>query len=174
MNRAQSRAVASSLADFKQWVPDHDGTGALFKATRDAPLPTLELDSTDGMIYQPMDVIDKKAQHWHKLWTSSQDISMDTVSATFRRIKEATFPGDFPEITTSDIRGALRRMKPRAGQGLDRLSPTDLDRLPDAALAALASLFVMTEESCTWPWQLLPVLGRPLPKKSSGDRIIGL
>eukprot|EP00959_Pyramimonas_sp_CCMP1952_P038999 816859-Pyramimonas_sp.AAC.1 len=69
MNRAQSRAVASSLADFKQWVSDRDGTGALFKAAEDAPLPTLELDSTDGMIYQPMDVIDKKAQHWHKLWT---------------------------------------------------------------------------------------------------------
>eukprot|EP00959_Pyramimonas_sp_CCMP1952_P368536 7719680-Pyramimonas_sp.AAC.1 len=120
-----------------------------------------------------MDVIDKKAQHWHKLWTSSQDISMDTVSATFRRIKEATFPGDLPEITTNDIRGTLRRMKPRAGQGLDRLSPTDLDRLPDAALAAIA--FVMVEESCKWPWPWqLPVLGRLLPRKSSGDRTIGL
>ena len=146
----------------------------LFRATKDSPIPTTEIDTAAGVLFQPMDFIDNKAAHWHKLWTSTQDISMGKITNTFRRIKEATFPGDLPDIEMGDIRTALRRMKPRSGKGLDRLSPTDLDRLPEEALSSLASLFMMIGECCTWPWQLLPVLGRLLPKKSSGDRIIGL
>eukprot|EP00959_Pyramimonas_sp_CCMP1952_P241868 5055622-Pyramimonas_sp.AAC.1 len=65
-------------------------------------------------------------------------------------------------------------MKSRAGLGIDRLTPLDSERLPDCALDELAGIFETIEATCTWPWQLLVVLGRLLPKKSSGDRVIGL
>eukprot|EP00959_Pyramimonas_sp_CCMP1952_P095115 1989012-Pyramimonas_sp.AAC.1 len=66
-------------------------------------------------------------------------------------------------------------MEARAGQGIDRLSQLDLERLPDEALSELAELFNMFEECQTWPWQLMGVLGRLLPLKAEGQfRVIGL
>eukprot|EP00959_Pyramimonas_sp_CCMP1952_P056290 1175762-Pyramimonas_sp.AAC.1 len=59
--------------------------------------------------------------------------------------------------------------------GLDRLSPIDLERLPDAALTELAQLYNMFEECQTWPWQLMGVVGKLLAKKTVGQfRVIGL
>eukprot|EP00959_Pyramimonas_sp_CCMP1952_P333677 6987959-Pyramimonas_sp.AAC.1 len=65
-------------------------------------------------------------------------------------------------------------MKGRAGMGVDMLSPLDFERLPDEALAELVLLYQACECHLVWPGQILLILGRLLPKKSNGDRIIGL
>eukprot|EP00959_Pyramimonas_sp_CCMP1952_P378069 7919716-Pyramimonas_sp.AAC.1 len=65
-------------------------------------------------------------------------------------------------------------MKGRAGMGVDMLSPLDFERLPDEALAELVLLYQACEYHLVWPGQILLILGRLLPQKSNGDRIIGL
>eukprot|EP00959_Pyramimonas_sp_CCMP1952_P013939 294860-Pyramimonas_sp.AAC.1 len=65
-------------------------------------------------------------------------------------------------------------MKTKAGLGVDRLTPIDFERLPDSALEELSGIYEAIEASVSWPWQLLVCLGRLLPKKSSGDRVIGI
>ena len=65
-------------------------------------------------------------------------------------------------------------MKARAGQGIDQMSPVDIQRLPDVGVEQLTSLFEACESQMTWPWQVLMILGRLLAKKSGGDRVIGL
>eukprot|EP00959_Pyramimonas_sp_CCMP1952_P002527 52123-Pyramimonas_sp.AAC.1 len=59
-------------------------------------------------------------------------------------------------------------MKARAGLGVDRLSLLDFERLPECAITELVALFTAIEESLTWPWQSLLVIGRFLAKKSGG------
>eukprot|EP00959_Pyramimonas_sp_CCMP1952_P185201 3872610-Pyramimonas_sp.AAC.1 len=58
--------------------------------------------------------------------------------------------------------------------GVDVLSPTDVERLPDVALDELARMYGVIEETLTWPSQLGLTIGRMIPKKASGDRVIGL
>eukprot|EP00959_Pyramimonas_sp_CCMP1952_P086519 1809726-Pyramimonas_sp.AAC.1 len=65
-------------------------------------------------------------------------------------------------------------MKPRAGLGVDRLTPMDVQRLPLSARAELVDFYNQVEDQLTWPWQLLIVEGRLLPKKAQGDRVIGI
>eukprot|EP00959_Pyramimonas_sp_CCMP1952_P452074 9465050-Pyramimonas_sp.AAC.1 len=65
-------------------------------------------------------------------------------------------------------------MKPRAGMGVDRLAPCDIERLPDAGVAELCALFAAIEYLLVWPVQTMLVLGRLLPQKLNGDRVIGL
>eukprot|EP00959_Pyramimonas_sp_CCMP1952_P187029 3911116-Pyramimonas_sp.AAC.1 len=60
-----------------------------------------------------------------------------------------------PPLTADDVRGALKRMKARAGMGIDRLSPLDFERPPDCAIEDLVNLFTDIEASLTWPWQPL-------------------
>eukprot|EP00959_Pyramimonas_sp_CCMP1952_P278780 5828887-Pyramimonas_sp.AAC.1 len=54
------------------------------------------------------------------------------------------------------------------------MTPTDFERLPDSALAELAIRFEACELYGCWPGQVSLIIGRMLPKKVSGDRIIGL
>eukprot|EP00959_Pyramimonas_sp_CCMP1952_P251040 5246873-Pyramimonas_sp.AAC.1 len=56
-------------------------------------------------------------------------------------------------LDVADVRAALARMKARAGLGIDRLSPTDIERLPDEGIQCLCDLFHMIEEGLSWPWQ---------------------
>eukprot|EP00959_Pyramimonas_sp_CCMP1952_P466771 9490520-Pyramimonas_sp.AAC.1 len=51
--------------------------------------------------------------------------------------------------------------------GVDFVTPLDLERLPDCAIAELALVFEACEQCLCWPAQLLLILGRMLPKKSS-------
>eukprot|EP00959_Pyramimonas_sp_CCMP1952_P162922 3406008-Pyramimonas_sp.AAC.1 len=57
---------------------------------------------------------------------------------------------------------------------VDRLSSHDLLRLPDEALQGLSALLSVCEATQTWPHQMLLTIGTLLPKKVSGDRIIGM
>eukprot|EP00959_Pyramimonas_sp_CCMP1952_P129505 2708204-Pyramimonas_sp.AAC.1 len=65
-------------------------------------------------------------------------------------------------------------MKARAGLGVDRLSPTDFERLPQEGLQDTCDLFAMVEEGLTWPWQVMCMIGGLLAKRSGGDRVTGL
>eukprot|EP00959_Pyramimonas_sp_CCMP1952_P388825 8146731-Pyramimonas_sp.AAC.1 len=65
-------------------------------------------------------------------------------------------------------------MKPSPAMGVDRLCSLDVDRLPDIALAELAALLALCEQHQVWPHQILITIGTLLPKKSNGDRVIGL
>eukprot|EP00959_Pyramimonas_sp_CCMP1952_P319638 6688304-Pyramimonas_sp.AAC.1 len=46
--------------------------------------------------------------------------------------------------------------------------------MPDIALTGLSQLYAVIEETLVWPVQLGLTSGRLLPKKVSGDRVIGL
>eukprot|EP00959_Pyramimonas_sp_CCMP1952_P061463 1284498-Pyramimonas_sp.AAC.1 len=63
-------------------------------------------------------------------------------------------------------------MRPKAGLGIDQMSPLDFGWLPDCAVAELCELYRLVEEGLAWPWQMLTVIGRLLGKKSGGDRVI--
>eukprot|EP00959_Pyramimonas_sp_CCMP1952_P391178 8197810-Pyramimonas_sp.AAC.1 len=63
-------------------------------------------------------------------------------------------------------------MKCRTGMGCDRLSPADIERVPAAGLGELAALFNYLEAALVWPQQTQLIIGKLLPKKTEGDRII--
>eukprot|EP00959_Pyramimonas_sp_CCMP1952_P236982 4952571-Pyramimonas_sp.AAC.1 len=65
-------------------------------------------------------------------------------------------------------------MKAAAGLGADRMTPIDVERLPSVALVELAELLNAIERTLAWPHQTQLIIGKPLPKKLSGDRVIGL
>eukprot|EP00959_Pyramimonas_sp_CCMP1952_P093425 1955367-Pyramimonas_sp.AAC.1 len=65
-------------------------------------------------------------------------------------------------------------MKANAGTGVDGFTPVDYERLPAAGLAEMALLLEAVEATLTWPVQVLLILARLTPKKSTGDRAIGL
>eukprot|EP00959_Pyramimonas_sp_CCMP1952_P081760 1707904-Pyramimonas_sp.AAC.1 len=65
-------------------------------------------------------------------------------------------------------------MKPSSATGVGRLCSLDVDRLPDIDLAELAALLSLCEHHQVWPHQVLITIGTLLPKKISGDRVIGL
>eukprot|EP00959_Pyramimonas_sp_CCMP1952_P199228 4167277-Pyramimonas_sp.AAC.1 len=58
--------------------------------------------------------------------------------------------------------------------GVDFITPLDLERLPDSALGELILVFEAREQCLCWQAKLQLILGRLLPKGTSGDRIIGL
>eukprot|EP00959_Pyramimonas_sp_CCMP1952_P447564 9371492-Pyramimonas_sp.AAC.1 len=65
-------------------------------------------------------------------------------------------------------------MKPRAGMGVDAFTPLDFERLPRAGLTEMTLLLEAVEATLTWPTQTLLSIDRLTPKKSNGDRAIGL
>eukprot|EP00959_Pyramimonas_sp_CCMP1952_P409175 8575230-Pyramimonas_sp.AAC.1 len=66
-------------------------------------------------------------------------------------------------------------MRASIGQGVDRLSPTGVERQPDASLQELSDIHAAVEESLCWPVQTQLVIGHMTPKhRGDGDRVIGL
>eukprot|EP00959_Pyramimonas_sp_CCMP1952_P391202 8198264-Pyramimonas_sp.AAC.1 len=57
-------------------------------------------------------------------------------------------------------------MRPRSGQGVDRLSPFDVERLPSEGLDEWIHLLNTAEACLTWPWQLVLPIGRMLEQTS--------
>jgi hypothetical protein len=77
-------------------------------------------------------------------------------------------------ITEWDVRKAAHAMKANTGLGADRMTPIDVERLPSEALVELAELLNAIERALAWPHQTQLIIGKLLPKKVSGDRVIGL
>eukprot|EP00959_Pyramimonas_sp_CCMP1952_P140774 2946262-Pyramimonas_sp.AAC.1 len=64
-------------------------------------------------------------------------------------------------------------MKATTGLGADRMTPIDVERPPDSAVLELAELLNLIECSLACPFQTQLVIGKLLPKKLGGDRVIG-
>eukprot|EP00959_Pyramimonas_sp_CCMP1952_P115199 2408092-Pyramimonas_sp.AAC.1 len=96
------------------------------------------------------------------------------VRRVFQKVEDAVDGGPLQPISAHDIRVALKQMKASTGQGIDFLSPVDLERLPDTGLAELALLYTACEACLRWPGQLPLILGRAPPEKVHKFRIIGL
>eukprot|EP00959_Pyramimonas_sp_CCMP1952_P327771 6862319-Pyramimonas_sp.AAC.1 len=75
-------------------------------------------------------------------------------------------------IDGDEVRSAAARMKARTGLGVDQLTLLDIQRLPSEGHEALAGILNLVDDTGTWPTQLLCALGRLLPKKADGDRIM--
>eukprot|EP00959_Pyramimonas_sp_CCMP1952_P376284 7881781-Pyramimonas_sp.AAC.1 len=92
----------------------------------------------------------------------------------FNIVREATTFEQLVPLEPQQIRKAASRMKAEAGMGIDQLSPIDVERLPESGMHDLAQLYEAIEGPLTWPRQKMACIWRLLPKKSSGDRVIGL
>eukprot|EP00959_Pyramimonas_sp_CCMP1952_P040235 841158-Pyramimonas_sp.AAC.1 len=77
-----------------------------------------------------MDIVDRKVVRYHRPWHSGVT-TWDGVLATMETIRSRAQVGQLVPLEIPDVRAALSRMKARAGLGIDRLSPTDMERLPD-------------------------------------------
>eukprot|EP00959_Pyramimonas_sp_CCMP1952_P438394 9178109-Pyramimonas_sp.AAC.1 len=138
------------------------------------PLTVDEITTKSGQtLCHPVDVVDHKVQTWHRLW-APEKVDVDGAAQLFQKSREAPETATLPTIEVSHLGMAVRRMKPRAELGVDRLTPADVQGLPQSARAELVDFSNQVEEQLTWPWQLLVVEGRLLPKKAQGDRVIGL
>ena len=91
-----------------------------------------------------------------------------------RRIKQRAQEEEHAPLTPQELLVALKSMAPNKAQGVDMLSPPDLQRLPPAAFEELASLLNQCEAAMAWPAQLMYVVGALLPKPDNGDRVVGL
>eukprot|EP00959_Pyramimonas_sp_CCMP1952_P049912 1042989-Pyramimonas_sp.AAC.1 len=65
-------------------------------------------------------------------------------------------------------------MKAKAGMGIDMVTPVDYQRLPVEGQAELLLILEAVEATLAWPAQTLAVIGKLTPKKTAGDRAIGL
>ena len=89
----------------------------------------------------------------HRLWNNN-DVDQVAIVNTFADIREAAELHQLPPVTGNMVRAAAHLMRPRAGQGVDRLSPLDLERLPPEGVEELASVMNAAEACLTWPWQI--------------------
>ena len=146
----------------------------LHRALRLQPTPAESLVVGIETIVHPKDLLDHKVTSWHQLW-SPKDQDTDGLADIFDRILIKVHErGGLPPLTGEDVRRALQRQRAYTVMGADRLSPTDLLRLPNEALEELACIFNTMEQLQAWPHQLLMTIGAMRAKKDNGDRIIGL
>eukprot|EP00959_Pyramimonas_sp_CCMP1952_P403018 8444775-Pyramimonas_sp.AAC.1 len=118
--RARSRAISSSMADFKTWITDNSTTGAIFRASKEVPQSADQMEVGGILLFHPHDLVDHRAAHWHKLWTSAEVEDRSEVRNLFGTIQERARLEPLPPLDLDDVRRALRAMKARAGQGVDR------------------------------------------------------
>eukprot|EP00959_Pyramimonas_sp_CCMP1952_P430648 9019371-Pyramimonas_sp.AAC.1 len=85
------------------------------------------------MIVHPRGVLGHKAKKWHQL-RSPGDVSLDSLGQLFDRIRAAAEDDQLPVLTCDRVEAALENTKARAGQGVDQLSPTGMQRLPPEGL----------------------------------------
>eukprot|EP00959_Pyramimonas_sp_CCMP1952_P068875 1437691-Pyramimonas_sp.AAC.1 len=142
---------------------------------RQDPAQALEIfDGTDAS-FHPKDIVDCKARRWHRTWATPISDPSEAMGNVLKVAREAVLNTDpLPVLEDPDLRKALKAMKPRAGLGVDRLTPCDMERLPDQGLEVLASLPNSIEHLLAWPAQTMLAIGRLLPKKVSGGRVISL
>eukprot|EP00959_Pyramimonas_sp_CCMP1952_P061235 1279889-Pyramimonas_sp.AAC.1 len=82
---------------------------------------------------------------------------MRAVDAIWSELRGLLGFEDLPALGLPQLRAAVKRMRPRAGRGVDQLRPTGVERLPGCALAELLDLCSKCEQAGCWPWQLLLV-----------------
>eukprot|EP00959_Pyramimonas_sp_CCMP1952_P158435 3313381-Pyramimonas_sp.AAC.1 len=118
-------------------------------------------------------MVDQKAQPFIKLW-APHPLQEESVCQAFADVRAAAVLEPLEPLDIAGIRAAAHAMKPRAGLGVDVLTPLDFERLPDLALDELRGLYAVVEETLVWPSQVSLALGRLLPKNLKGGRVIGV
>ena len=111
--------------------------------------------------------MDEKAKKWRSLW-GPQPLDRDGTCRIFDDIRAAALQEPLEPLEPERVGRARHSMKAKAGLGVDQLSPLDMERLPFAGLVELTALLNACEECCSWPWQVLLVVGKLLGKKSGG------
>eukprot|EP00959_Pyramimonas_sp_CCMP1952_P076964 1608582-Pyramimonas_sp.AAC.1 len=118
--RARSRAISSPMADFKTWITDNSTTGVIFRASKEVPQSADQMEVSGAMLFHPHHLVDHRAAHWHKLWTSAEVKERSEVRNLFGTVQERARLEPLPPLDIDVVRRALRAMKARAGQGIDR------------------------------------------------------
>eukprot|EP00959_Pyramimonas_sp_CCMP1952_P342427 7174260-Pyramimonas_sp.AAC.1 len=70
-----------------------------------------------NMLSHPHDLVDHRAAHWRKLWTSAEVKDRSEVRNLSGTIQERARLEPLPPLDLDDVRRALRAMKARAGTG---------------------------------------------------------
>eukprot|EP00959_Pyramimonas_sp_CCMP1952_P454062 9469293-Pyramimonas_sp.AAC.1 len=146
----------------------------LHKSIKSPPPPVEEPVLKGEVLHHPKAIIDHKVTRWHELWSSGASVDGQRLIQVLEDARAEADLRSLPPLTGTMIHEAAHSMKPRAGQGVDRLSQLDIERLPPEGVGELAQLLNDAEACLTWPWLLLLTIGRMLEKKSGGDRIMGL
>eukprot|EP00959_Pyramimonas_sp_CCMP1952_P070250 1466919-Pyramimonas_sp.AAC.1 len=74
-----------------------------------------EIEVGDDILFQPLDLVDHKAQKWRQKWAPSLTTEA-AIQEAFRQGRERAELEPLPPITGADVREAARRMPARAGQ----------------------------------------------------------
>ncbi len=109
--------------------------------------------------------LEKEADKWGKLWKVKDNY------------REPEWPDNvpmLPKLATWAITAAVMSFPIGTGLGADNISPRAVARLSEQALLALATLFLLFEQTGTWTNALNLVLIVLLPKPDGGFRPIGL
>eukprot|EP00959_Pyramimonas_sp_CCMP1952_P045587 952479-Pyramimonas_sp.AAC.1 len=65
-------------------------------------------------LFNPKDLIGAKVNGWHSLWREV-DLDLKEPDALLGQVRDAAVFDQMPPLTVDDVRGALKRMKARAG-----------------------------------------------------------
>ena len=124
----------------------------------------MEIFDGSTQLYHPKDVIDFKRKKFQLLW-APKPIDRGDAQETFRKIREDAQFCSLPPLEADMLSQAAKRIKPKAGLGVDRITPVDYQRLPAAALAELTLILQAVEETLVWPIQTMLIVGKLAPKK---------
>ena len=159
------------------WVPSPIGEPQSVGWDAEAPQDTRfedEPDMTDELVQQSeciplgnQDEVDQQASLWGGEWAVNNALPL------------LPWPADsceqaLPQISVLMIRQAAATFPANTALGWDKLHPRAIARCSDAALEALARIFMLAEALGRWPSQIGIVLICLLPKPDGGRRPIGL
>ncbi|CAK0814093.1 unnamed protein product, partial [Prorocentrum cordatum] len=174
---AARRAFQHGRQAFAAWAAKAT-LGQLHRWTKDGDLERLE-DPAEGTLADPVEVMLAKTTtwQWQKVWTAPADRTkaIPVALASFRVLaaQEALEP-----IAADCLNAATGkpgpRMACRKAQGVDRLSPLDVERFPDCAKEQFLAVLHQAGAHCMWPPQLNGTLGAVAGKLAGGDRVLGL
>ncbi|CAK0817692.1 unnamed protein product, partial [Prorocentrum cordatum] len=163
---AARRALQHGRQAFATWAAKAT-LGQLHRWTKDGDLERLEDPTEGGTLADPVEVMLAKSTTWQKVWTAPADRTkaMPVALASLRVLaaQETIEP-----IAVDGLNAATGKLGPRKAQGVDRLSPLDVERLPDCAKEQFLAVLHQAEAHCMWPPQLNGTLG------AVGDRVLGL
>eukprot|EP00959_Pyramimonas_sp_CCMP1952_P017987 381461-Pyramimonas_sp.AAC.1 len=138
--RSLARAASSSLREFQGWIVSVGSIGAIHKSLKEhIPVTDALHRQTDAgieILVHPVDVIDHKVAKWQALWRSGS-LAFQYIMDVCAIIRDHARIEQIEPLTIADLRQAAAAMRPKAGLGIDQMSPLDFDRLPDCAVAEL-------------------------------------
>ena len=82
------------------------------------------------------------------MW-GKQDLDQVELLDTLDSIKAEAGFQELPHLSGDMLREAAHRMRPRAGQGVDKVPPLDVERLPQEGLDELADILTAVESRFT-------------------------